>query len=47
MFKDPVCNMIVDEKMAENVSDVGGMKVYLCSASCKEEFDKNPGKYGY
>jgi YHS domain-containing protein len=47
MFKDSVCKMIVDEKMAENVSDVGGMKVYLCSASCKEEFDKNPGKYGY
>jgi YHS domain-containing protein len=47
MFKDSVCNMMVDEKKAENVSDVGGMKVYLCSASCKEEFDKNPGKYGY
>jgi YHS domain-containing protein len=47
MFKDPVCKMTVDEKTAKNVSDVGGKKVYLCSASCKEEFDKNPGKYGY
>jgi YHS domain-containing protein len=47
MFKDPVCKMMVDEKTAENVSEVDGKKVYLCSARCKEEFDKNPGRYGY
>ncbi len=46
MFKDPVCNMMVDEKKAQHTSDVGGRKVYLCSAACKSEFDKNPGKYG-
>lgn len=33
MFKDPVCNMMVDEKTAKNVS--------------VEEFDENPGRYGY
>jgi Cu+-exporting ATPase len=47
MFKDPVCNMMVDKRTAENVSEVRGKKVYLCSAMCKEEFDMNPAKYGY
>jgi Cu+-exporting ATPase len=47
MFKDPVCNMMVDEKTARHVSESGGRKVYLCSASCKTQFDKNPKKYGY
>jgi YHS domain-containing protein len=47
MFKDPVCNMMVDEKTAENVSDVGGKKVYLCSAACMSQFDTNPMKFGY
>lgn len=47
MFKDPVCNMMVDEKRAKHVSEVGGKKVYLCSEMCKNEFDSNPSKYGY
>jgi len=47
MFKDPVCSMMVDEKMAKNVSEVGGKKVYLCSSACKTKFDANPKKYGY
>ncbi|HZI70365.1 MAG TPA: hypothetical protein VFD60_04300 [Nitrososphaeraceae archaeon] len=47
MAKDPVCGMIVDEKKGQNVSEVGEMKVYLCSVACKNEFDKNPSKYGY
>ncbi len=47
MFKDPVCKMMVDEKSAEHVSKVGGRTVYLCSAECKKEFEKNPKKYGY
>lgn len=47
MFKDPVCNMMVDERRTQHVSEVGGMKVFLCSAHCKSEFDKNPSKYGY
>jgi YHS domain-containing protein len=45
MFKDPVCNMMVDEKTAKHVSEVSGKKVYLCSAMFKEEFNKNPAKY--
>lgn len=47
MFKDPVCNMMVDEKRAKFISEVGARKVYLCSAMCKSEFDGNPKKYGY
>lgn len=47
MFKDPVCKMMVDEKIAKFVSDAGGKKVYLCSAACKTQFDANPGKFGY
>ena len=47
MFKDPVCNMTIDEKKAKFVSEVEGKKVYLCSSSCKVQFDKEPKKYGY
>ena len=47
MFKDPVCNMMVDESKAKFISEVGEEKVYLCSAMCKTEFDSDPSKYGY
>jgi Cu+-exporting ATPase len=47
MAKDPVCNMLVDERKTQHVSEVNGRKVYLCSASCKSQFDQNPSKYGY
>ena len=47
MFKDPVCNMMVDEKKTQYVSEVNGQKVYLCSSNCKSEFEQNPNKYGY
>jgi YHS domain-containing protein len=39
--------MMVDEKKAKFISEVGGKKVYLCSAMCKGEFDSNLKKYGY
>lgn len=47
MFKDPVCNMMVDEKSAKHVSELGGKKVYLCSSACKSTLEANPKKYGY
>jgi YHS domain-containing protein len=47
MAKDPVCNMMVDEKKTQHISEVNGQKVYLCSAHCKSQFDQNPSKYGY
>jgi Cu+-exporting ATPase len=45
--KGPVCDMMVDEKKAQHVSEVNGQKIYLCSAACKSQFDQNPSKYRY
>jgi hypothetical protein len=39
--------MFVDEKKAQNVSEVGENKVYMGSVACKNEFDKYLTKYGY
>jgi YHS domain-containing protein len=47
MAKDPVCNMMVDEKKTQHISEVNGRKIYLCSGACKTQFDQNPSKYGY
>ena len=47
MFKDPVCKMMVDEKKARFISKVTDKTVYLCSEKCKQDFDKDPKKYGY
>ena len=47
MAKDPVCKMNVAEKTAKYVSEINGEKVYLCSASCKQRLEQNPGNYGY
>ncbi len=47
MFKDPVCGMTIDEKKTQHVLELGGKKVYLCSAACKDELAKNPKKHGY
>lgn len=45
MAKDPVCNMMVDEKTAKYKSDYQGKTYYFCAASCKATFEKNPAKY--
>lgn len=45
--KDPVCNMMVDEKKAQYTSQVNGQKVCLYSAQCKSQLDQNPSKYAY
>lgn len=47
MFKDPVCNMMIDEKKTQFASEIGGKKIHFCSAACKSNFDKEPKKYGY
>jgi YHS domain-containing protein len=36
--KDPVCNMMIDEKKVQHVSEVNEQKIYLCSAYCKSQF---------
>jgi len=45
MAKDPVCNMMVDEKKAKHKSEYMGKTYYFCNQSCKATFDKNPTKY--
>jgi YHS domain-containing protein len=45
MVKDPVCNMRVDEKTAKYVSEVGGVRTYFCSATCKSEFEEHEKDY--
>jgi uncharacterized membrane protein YraQ (UPF0718 family)/YHS domain-containing protein len=42
---DPVCGMSVDPESAEYRSFQKGSAYYFCSAGCKEEFAKEPGKY--
>ncbi len=43
-MKDPVCGMDVREssKFKSNYKD---KTYYFCSASCKQNFDKNPHKH--
>ena len=35
------------KRLQKHVSKIGGNKIYLCSSTCKQQFDKNPSKYGY
>jgi len=45
MAVDPICKMSVSESQAKYTSVHNDKKYYFCSAACKQEFDKNPGKY--
>jgi len=45
MVKDPVCGMSVDEKTAKYKSIRANSVYYFCSATCQNEFDKNPEKF--
>jgi YHS domain-containing protein len=45
MAKDPVCGMNVDEKKAAGIVSHKGKVSYFCSAKCKAQFEKAPGKY--
>jgi len=45
MAKDPVCGMEVDEKKATQKTFYRGKTYYFCSATCKKEFDRDPGKF--
>ena len=47
MMKDPVCNMMVDERNAKFKSEHEGQTFYFCSADCKRTFDRDPHKYGH
>ncbi len=43
-MKDPICNMEANES-SKFRSSHKGKEYYFCSLSCKQAFDKNPGKY--
>jgi Cu(I)/Ag(I) efflux system membrane fusion protein len=46
--KDPVCGMYVDEgkaKASGKTSEYHGKTYYFCSDGCKQQFDKDPGRY--
>jgi len=43
--KDPVCGMEIDERTAMRKSMYANNVYYFCSATCQEEFNKNPEKY--
>ena len=43
--KDPICGMKVNLDKAEFKSTYEGKEYGFCSASCKVEFDSNPGQY--
>jgi Cu(I)/Ag(I) efflux system membrane fusion protein len=48
LSKDPVCGMDVDEskaKAAGRTSERGGKTFYFCADVCKQQFDKDPGRY--
>jgi Cu+-exporting ATPase len=45
LAKDPVCGMMVNEKIAKLKSEFNGQTYYFCNASCKTTFDKDPAKY--
>jgi YHS domain-containing protein len=45
MAKDPVCDMMVDEKKAKFKSDYNSKTFYFCAVACKTTFDKNPSKF--
>ena len=43
--KDPVCGMEVNEKTTAYKSIYANNVYYFCSATCQNEFNKNPEKY--
>ena len=45
MAKDPVCNMVVDEKTAPARAEYKGKTYYFCALGCKKAFEKDPEKY--
>ncbi len=43
--RDPVCGMYIEDSEAPETYELGGSKYYFCSTSCKENFEKDPGRY--
>jgi len=47
MFKDPICGMMVDERIAKYKTEHDGAAFYFCSSGCKSTFDKDPHRYAH
>lgn len=45
MTIDPVCGMQVDERTAPEKAEYQGKRCYFCKNECKQQFDRDPGKY--
>ena len=45
MVIDPVCKMQIDENSAVARREHKGKTYYFCAFSCKDAFDRDPGKY--
>ena len=45
MATDPICKMMVNEKIAQFTSEYQGKVYYFCAVGCKEAFDDNPEKF--
>jgi len=45
MAVDPVCKMEISEDDAAAKFEYEGQTYIFCSTACKEEFEKEPGKY--
>ena len=43
--RDPVCGMQVNAEQTEDRSEYRGKTYYLCSATCKRQFDRTPWQY--
>lgn len=43
--KDPVCGMNIEDSEAAETFELDGLRYYFCSKSCKESFEKDPGRY--
>jgi YHS domain-containing protein len=45
MAKDPICDMEIDEEIAEFKSQYGSQTYYFCSEECKKRFELKPEQY--
>lgn len=44
-MKDPVCNMDINDISKAPKSVYQGQTYSFCSKTCKDQFDREPGKY--
>ncbi len=42
---DPVCQMQFPAQRAVTSTEYGGATYYFCAQACREEFERDPGKY--